>query len=85
MDEQGARNLNVDRRQLVELRNAVNDRVANLRGVRKRMEGAALSTAEVDERLLVLEGTDEQIGLVGLLSNQIDIFEAGFDAGQAAG
>jgi hypothetical protein len=75
----------VDRDQLVELRNAVSDRITNLRRIRGQLEKSSLSTVQVDDKLELLEGTDMSVGLKRLLAEQIDMFETGFDAGMAAG
>lgn len=70
--------------ELRELRAAVSDRAEKLERIRKAMKGAGLLTDEVDTRIEVLEGTDESAGLRHYLSDQIDAFEAGFDAGTIA-
>lgn len=81
---EGKRTIEFDVDQLHELKAAVAGRVKVLRNEQGRMEKMGLDTGDVDRRIELLKGTDDSVGLAQILSDQIDLFEQGFDAGAAA-
>lgn len=59
--------ISIDATQAAELRRAIDERISNLTGIRKKLEDAGLSTADVDWHLSILRGNDDVQGLFAML------------------
>jgi hypothetical protein len=69
----------LEKEQVIELEAAVDTRITELEKIRKKLLANRLPAGAVDERLLILRGQDEDLGLKGLLSEQLVMFENELD------